>query len=140
MRACEAVGPRFHVSHHYPSPRDGVHSTNKLPPTFKWTLTAPSEYNSVMTLPAHEFIRCFPMHVPPAGFHRIRHYGFLTCQTRDRNIARIRELLSVRSFRSMPSRRPVLSPSAKSTRAPLPMLRQQYAHQRDLLAQPGCSI
>jgi hypothetical protein len=42
-----------------------------------------------------EFIRLFLMHVLPAGFHRIRYYGFLTCQTRDRNIARIRELLAV---------------------------------------------
>jgi len=35
------------------------------------------------------------MHVLPQGFHRIRYYGFLTCQTRARNIARIRELLAV---------------------------------------------
>jgi hypothetical protein len=35
------------------------------------------------------------MHVLPSGFHRIRYYGFLTCQTRDRNIERIRELLAV---------------------------------------------
>src|SRR6516164_3909344 len=34
------------------------------------------------------------MHVLPAGFHRIRYYGFLTCQTRARNIARLRELLA----------------------------------------------
>jgi hypothetical protein len=35
------------------------------------------------------------MHVLPPGFHRIRYYGFLTSQTRARNIARIRELLAV---------------------------------------------
>jgi hypothetical protein len=35
------------------------------------------------------------MNVLPAGFHRIRYYGFLTSQTRARNIARIRELLAV---------------------------------------------
>jgi hypothetical protein len=34
------------------------------------------------------------MHVLPQGFHRIRYYGFLTCQTRAKNIARIRELLT----------------------------------------------
>jgi hypothetical protein len=35
------------------------------------------------------------MHVLPSGFHRIRYYGFLTCQTRANNIERIRELLAV---------------------------------------------
>jgi hypothetical protein len=48
-----------------------------------------------MTLDTNEFIRRFLMHVLPAGFHRIRYYGFLTCQTRAKNIARIRELLAV---------------------------------------------
>jgi hypothetical protein len=36
----------------------------------------------------------FLMHVLPSGFHRIRYYGFLTCQTRAKNIERIRELLA----------------------------------------------
>jgi Putative transposase len=48
-----------------------------------------------MTLDAHEFIRRFLMHVLPPGFHRIRYYGFLTSQRRAKNIARIRELLTV---------------------------------------------
>ena len=47
-----------------------------------------------MTLDPHEFIRRFLMHVLPAGFHRIRYYGFLNSQSRARNIARIRELLA----------------------------------------------
>jgi len=54
-----------------------------------------SERYKQMMLDAHEFIRRFLMHVLPQGFHRIRYYGFLTCQTRARNIARIRELLAV---------------------------------------------
>jgi Putative transposase len=44
---------------------------------------------------AEDFIRRFLMHVLPSGFHRIRYYGFLTCQTRAENIERIRELLAV---------------------------------------------
>jgi Putative transposase len=48
-----------------------------------------------MTLDTHEFIRRFLMHVLPARFHRIRYYGFLTSQTRARNIARIRGLLAL---------------------------------------------
>jgi hypothetical protein len=66
--------------------------------TFKWKdyrLEGPERYNKLMTLDTHEFIRRFLMHVLPAGFHRIRYYGFLTSQTRARNIARIRELLAV---------------------------------------------
>jgi hypothetical protein len=33
------------------------------------------ERQRVMTLAPHEFIRRFPLHVLPHGFHRIRHYG-----------------------------------------------------------------
>jgi hypothetical protein len=35
------------------------------------------------------------VHVLPSGSHRIRYCGFLTCQTRAKNIARIRALLAV---------------------------------------------
>ena len=66
--------------------------------TFKWKdyrLEGPERYNKVMTLDTHEFIRRLLMHVLPPGFHRIRYYGFLTCQTRAKNIARIRGLLAV---------------------------------------------
>jgi len=64
---------------------------------FKWKdyrLDGAERYNKVMTLHPHEFIRRFLMHVLPRGFHRIRYYGFLTCQTRAKNVARIRELLA----------------------------------------------
>ena len=46
-----------------------------------------------MTLPPHEFIRRFLMHVLPKGFHRIRHYGLFADGNRAANIARARELL-----------------------------------------------
>ncbi len=48
-----------------------------------------------MTLPAHEFIRRFLMHVLPKGFHRIRHYGFLANGQRTANLDRARQLLAV---------------------------------------------
>jgi len=48
-----------------------------------------------MPLDTNEFIRRFLMHALPQGFHRIRYYDFLTCQTRAKNIARIREFLAV---------------------------------------------
>jgi Putative transposase len=63
--------------------------------TFKWKdyrLDGAERYNRVMTLPVHEFIR--PDACLACG-HRIRYYGFRTCQTRANNIERIRELLAV---------------------------------------------
>jgi hypothetical protein len=47
-----------------------------------------------MTLEAGEFIRRFLMHVPPSGFHRIRHYGLFASAVRAQNIARVRQLLA----------------------------------------------
>ena len=65
--------------------------------TFKWKdyrIEGPERYK-VMTLPIHEFIRRFLMHVLPAGFHRIRYYGLLASGKRADNIARARELLTL---------------------------------------------
>jgi hypothetical protein len=71
-------------------------SHDKSGVTFKWKdyrLEGAERYKQ-MTLDTNEFIRRFLMHVLPPGFHRIRYYGFLTCQTRAKNIARLRELLA----------------------------------------------
>ncbi len=46
-----------------------------------------------MTLAADEFIRRFLLHVLPAGFHRIRYYGFLGARHRRAKLARCRQLL-----------------------------------------------
>lgn len=46
-----------------------------------------------MTLAASEFIRRFLLHVLPAGFHRIRYYGFLGARHRREKLARCRQLL-----------------------------------------------
>jgi hypothetical protein len=48
-----------------------------------------------MTLSADEFMRRFLLHVLPAGFHRIRHYGLLANAGRREHLARARELLHV---------------------------------------------
>ena len=48
-----------------------------------------------MTLAAEEFMRRFLLHVLPAGFHRIRHYGLLANGARTANLARARRLLEV---------------------------------------------
>jgi hypothetical protein len=65
--------------------------------SFRWKdyrIEGPGRWKT-MTLTPHEFIRRFLMHVLPAGFHRIRHYGLLASGTRAANIARARELLAV---------------------------------------------
>ena len=65
--------------------------------TFKWKdyRIKGSERYKVMTLPTHEFIRRFLIHLLPAGFHRIRYYGLLATAQRSDNVARARELLTV---------------------------------------------
>jgi hypothetical protein len=64
--------------------------------TFKWKdyRAKGRDKAKVMTLPTHEFIRRFLIHVLPGGFHRIRHYGLFANTSRVRNIARARELLA----------------------------------------------
>ena len=67
--------------------------------TFKWKdyrIEGPTRYKT-MTLPTHEFIRRFLMHVLPKGVHRIRHYGLFANGNRAANNARARELLAVPS-------------------------------------------
>ena len=49
--------------------------------------------HKTMTLTAEEFMRRFLLHVLPAGFHRLRHYGLLANPTRKKNIEVARALL-----------------------------------------------
>jgi hypothetical protein len=72
-----------------------------------YRIEGPERYKT-MTLPTHEFIRRFLMHVLPKGLHRIRHYGLLANGHRAANIARARELLAVPS----PAKQPVTSATA----------------------------
>jgi hypothetical protein len=48
-----------------------------------------------MTLSAEEFIRRFLLHVLPAGFHRIRYYGFLGNRYRQEKLQQCRQLLGM---------------------------------------------
>jgi Putative transposase len=45
------------------------------------------------TLDAVEFLRRLMLHVPPHGFHRIRHFGFLANRVRQEKLAQCRALL-----------------------------------------------
>src|SRR5512132_3746414 len=62
--------------------------------TFKWKdYRADGRARSkTMTLAPPEFIRRFLLHVLPAGFHRIRHYGLYANGQRRDMIARARQL------------------------------------------------
>jgi hypothetical protein len=51
--------------------------------------------HKTMTLAPNEFMRRFLLHVLPAGFHRIRHYGLLANGNRRDSLALARELLRV---------------------------------------------
>ncbi|MFM0260558.1 IS91 family transposase, partial [Paraburkholderia sediminicola] len=65
--------------------------------TFRWKdyrATGRTRYKT-MTLQASEFMRRFLLHVLPAGFHRIRHYGLLANPVRRDNLAKVRDLLHV---------------------------------------------
>ena len=48
-----------------------------------------------MSLQAHEFIRRFLLHVLPAGFMRLRHFGFLANRSRKQKLDRCRVLLGL---------------------------------------------
>ena len=61
-----------------------------------YRIEGPARYKS-MTLPTHEFIRRFLIHVLPKGFHRIRHYGLFASGDRVANIERARQLLTAPS-------------------------------------------
>jgi hypothetical protein len=49
-----------------------------------------------MTLSATEFLRRFLLHVLPAGFRRVRHYGLLANRQKNEKLARCRQLLGCR--------------------------------------------
>jgi hypothetical protein len=65
--------------------------------TFKWKDYRANgrDRQKLMTLDADEFIRRFLLHVLPAGFHRIRHYGLFANGGRAENLGRVRALLDL---------------------------------------------
>jgi hypothetical protein len=62
--------------------------------TFLWKDYADGNQTKVMTLAATEFIRRFLLHILPAGFVRIRQYGFLANRARKQKLALCRTLLN----------------------------------------------
>ncbi len=61
---------------------------------FRWKDYARGNRVKMMTLSAAEFLRRFLLHVLPAGFVRIRHFGLFANRTCTAKLARCRELLA----------------------------------------------
>jgi len=63
--------------------------------TFHWKDYRHESKKKVMSLDGQEFIRRLLIHVLPAGFQRIRHYGFLGNRFRAIKLTRCRDLLAM---------------------------------------------
>lgn len=64
--------------------------------TFTWRDYRRGGAVKPLTLSAREFLRRFTMHILPAGLVRIRHYGILSNNRRQRDVPRARALLARR--------------------------------------------
>jgi len=62
---------------------------------FRYTDYQRAQAPRTMTLAADEFLRRLLLHVLPAGFHRIRYYGFLGNRHRTAKLRRCRQLLGM---------------------------------------------
>jgi hypothetical protein len=62
--------------------------------SFRWRDSAHNNKKRVMKLCVAEFLRRFFLHVLPAGFVRIRHFGFMANRQRQQRLAICRELLN----------------------------------------------
>jgi hypothetical protein len=71
-----------------------------------------------LTLEVGEFIRRFLLHILPRGFHRIRHYGFLTGPNRKASLEHMRELLGAPP--TQPGTEEPEAPAAPDTHPPCP--------------------
>jgi hypothetical protein len=85
--------------------------------TFKWKdyRAKPRNRHKTMTLATGEFIRRFLIHVLPAGFNRIRHYGLFANHTRVKQLQRLRELLSDDTLDAGAETEPVQDPLPSAT-------------------------
>ncbi|NCE66526.1 IS91 family transposase [Pseudoflavonifractor sp. 524-17] len=60
--------------------------------TFRWRDYAHGNQKKRMTLDAEEFIRRFLLHILPAGFRKIRHYGLFAARSKEKRLALCRRL------------------------------------------------
>jgi hypothetical protein len=78
--------------------------------TFNWRDYRQGGKVKLLTLSAREFLRRFTMHILPPGLVRIRHYGILGNNRRQRDIPRARALLDRRQGPAAKLPQPMLCP------------------------------
>jgi predicted Zn-ribbon and HTH transcriptional regulator len=73
---------------------DRILSAHSGEVTFGYRDRKDQDRRKTMTLPAHEFIRRFLLHVIPKGFMRVRHFGFLANRSKSL-LSKCRQLLDL---------------------------------------------
>jgi Putative transposase/Transposase zinc-binding domain len=71
--------------------------------TFRYKDYQRSHRLRTLTLDAVEFLRRLMLHVPPHGFHRMRHFGFLANRVRQEKLAQCRTLLGYTTQSHIPA-------------------------------------
>jgi hypothetical protein len=64
--------------------------------SFRWRDYKDHNRMKTMTLDAHEFIRRFLMHILPAGFRKIRHYGLFASRDKSKRLSLCKRLTRTR--------------------------------------------
>jgi Putative transposase/Transposase zinc-binding domain len=72
--------------------------------TFRYKDYAHGHRLRTLTLEAVEFLRRLMLHVPPHGFHRLRHFGFLANRVRQEKLAQCHALLGYAPQPYIPAR------------------------------------
>jgi len=106
--------------------------------TFRWKDYAHGNRPRLMTLDAVEFIRRFLLHILPAGFQRLRHYGLLANRVRQAKLGVCRMLLQQASATPSGPPRPQAAPAQEYPAAGCPVCqRGRMAWVETLRLQPA---
>lgn len=126
-----------HYTHRVAIANSRLISADATGVTFKWKdyrIVGPGRYKT-MTLPTHEFIRRFLIHVLPKGLHRIRHYGLFANGKKTRRQYRSCSPTARRAAKPRaPSQSGGRIRSASRSTNTVSMLRRSHDHRRDLCA------
>jgi hypothetical protein len=82
-----------HLTHHVAISNHRLVSVEDGQVTFRYKAYQRGHRLRTLTLDAVEFLRRLMLHVPPRGFHRLRHFGFLANRVRQEKLAQCRALL-----------------------------------------------
>lgn len=84
-------------------------------------VTFRTKHGNTCTLPLHEFIHRFLLHVLPDGYTKIRHYGLLAAANVTTKLVRARELIEQTHPPPSPPPSPPLAPLPSDTAATAPL-------------------